>query len=394
MFDSKNFTILIVDDNPKNLQVLGSTLKDEGYLVEFATNGAQAIEWLKERLFDLILLDIMMPEMDGFEACSIIRQDSKFDDMPIIFLTAKTDKESILKGFDLGAQDYISKPFDSRELLARSKTQLELKDSKEKLKSVNQWLEEKVNERTKQLNEANIKLTKAHEELLLLDKAKAEFLNIISHEIRTPLNGITTPVQLLKSEIDNHDHKELLNILDSSVIRLEKFSSTALLITGLLTKRHRLNKERISIEKLIESSSKELEQDLKSKQITVIKEGIEDSDFVIGDLKLLDICLYNILDNAVKYSDHGGQIQILLQRGENELSCHVIDQGKGFPQDVLDHPFSFFEPGEQHIDQNAGLGLALANLIMDAHEANIEISNNKQKGATVILTFKERNHGE
>lgn len=387
MFDPKNFTVLIVDDNPKNLQVLGSTLKDQEYLVEFATNGAQAIAWLKERVFDLVLLDIMMPEMDGFEACKIIRQESKFDDMPIIFLTAKTDNESILKGFDLGAQDYVSKPFDTKELLARTKTQLELKASKEKLKSVNQWLEEKVNERTEQLNEANIQLTKANEELFILDQAKAEFLNIISHEIRTPLNGIVGSIQLLKSKIEIPELTGLLNVLDISVTRLEKFSARALLITGLLTKRHKLIKEQVSIAQLIESSSKELEQEISDKNITIIKEGITDSDFLTGEFKLLDICLSNILDNAVKYSDPGGQIHIRVHQGDSELTCLVSDQGKGFSQEVLDKPFGFFEPGEQHIDQNAGLGLAFSRLIMEAHDGKIEISNNKHEGATVKLTF-------
>ncbi len=150
--DSK---ILLVDDNPKNLQVLANMLKVEGYAVEFALNGKAAIKWMEREAFDLILLDVMMPEMDGFTTCEIIRNDLKDKDTPIVFLTAKTDQESVVHGFEIGGRDYVSKPFDSSELLVRVKTQVELKKSKEALQSLNQDLEDKVKERTLKLEETN-----------------------------------------------------------------------------------------------------------------------------------------------------------------------------------------------------------------------------------------------
>src|SRR6056297_912463 len=141
--DAQKFKILIVDDNPKNLQVLGNLLEKQQYNVEYALSGKEALAWVNSEQFDLILLDIMMPGMDGYEVCETIRKDEQYQDIPIIFLTAKTDKESIVKGFELNAQDYVSKPFDTAELLARINTHLELKDSRDKLKDVNQWLEQK-----------------------------------------------------------------------------------------------------------------------------------------------------------------------------------------------------------------------------------------------------------
>ncbi|MDA3953101.1 MAG: response regulator [Bacteroidales bacterium] len=125
--------ILIVDDNPKNIQVLANTLGDAKYEIEYTTNGYDAIEWLNKDSFDLILLDVMMPEMDGYEICSKIKENEAFKDLPIIFITAKTDVESIVKGFDYGAVDYITKPFNSKELLARVNTHLELQNSKKKI---------------------------------------------------------------------------------------------------------------------------------------------------------------------------------------------------------------------------------------------------------------------
>ena len=193
--------ILIVDDNPHNIQVLGKLLQENRYEIEFATNGEAALEWLNTRQFDLILLDINMPGMNGFEVCRKIRSNPDMNNVPVIFLSADTERESILKGFELGAQDYITKPFDSRELLVRVRTHLVLKDSLEKLEKLNRSLEEKVTERTHQLKEANVNLEALNLKLLDLDKAKSDFLNLISHEIRTPLNGIIGPLELLKDTV-------------------------------------------------------------------------------------------------------------------------------------------------------------------------------------------------
>jgi DNA-binding response OmpR family regulator len=126
-------SILIVDDNVKNLQVLGGYLLSEKLQVEFALDGLSALNWLKKKRFDLILLDIMMPGMDGYEVCSIIKKDPDNCEIPIIFITAITDSDSIIKGFDSGAVDYITKPFIQRELLIRVKTQLKINKSKEEI---------------------------------------------------------------------------------------------------------------------------------------------------------------------------------------------------------------------------------------------------------------------
>jgi len=125
--------ILIVDDNPKNLQILGNYLQNEGYRVEFALNGKAALDWIGRTEFDLILLDIMMPGMDGFEVCRILKNDPLKQKIPVIFLTAKVDTESIVTGFDLGAVDYVIKPFNQKELIARVKTQIEIKRGRDEI---------------------------------------------------------------------------------------------------------------------------------------------------------------------------------------------------------------------------------------------------------------------
>jgi DNA-binding response OmpR family regulator len=126
-------SVLIVDDNVKNLQVLGGFLRKEGILIEFALDGASALSWLDKKKFDLILLDVMMPGMDGFEVCKRIKNNPAISEIPIIFITAKTDSESVVKGFETGAVDYITKPFIHSELLVRVRTQLSIKRSNEQV---------------------------------------------------------------------------------------------------------------------------------------------------------------------------------------------------------------------------------------------------------------------
>ena len=128
-------SVLVVDDNPKNLQVLGGMLVNEGIGVEFALNGRAAISWLDNKDFDLILLDIMMPDMDGYEVCAEIKKNPATADIPIIFITAKTDSESIIKGFETGGVDYVTKPFIPKELIVRVRSQINIKKSKEKIVS-------------------------------------------------------------------------------------------------------------------------------------------------------------------------------------------------------------------------------------------------------------------
>lgn len=372
--------ILIVDDNPKNLEVLGRTLENQKHYVEFAVDGMGALEWVENQIFDLILLDVMMPGMNGFEVCERLRSDSRYDDIPIIFLTAETDKKNIVKGLETGAQDYVTKPFDTKELLARVNTQLELRHSREKLKEVNKWLEEKVKERTEQLQKAN-------EELLSLDNAKSEFLNIISHEIRTPLNGIVGPLQLLKERAETGDLSELINILDISVTRLERFSLAALTITNLRTKRHKVIKKAVNLGELIDSSVKELDEKIRLKNIQITRKMVSGEQVIFGEFDLLRVCMINILLNAIKYSDNDGEITIQTMQSKKEISCEISDRGPGFSEEALKKLFRLFAPGEEHINENIGLDLALVKMIIDAHDGQIEIGNNPDGGATVQLIF-------
>lgn len=154
LFAPELFLILVVDDVPDNLKVVGDMLEQEGYGVTFAINGKQALERVKTAQPDLILLDLMMPEMDGLQVCELLKANGNYAEIPIIFLTASHERQNLLKAFSIGAVDYLTKPFVFPELLARVRTHLELKQAKEKLANLNNALEQKVQQRTAQLQQA------------------------------------------------------------------------------------------------------------------------------------------------------------------------------------------------------------------------------------------------
>jgi two-component system, sensor histidine kinase and response regulator len=216
--------ILLVDDNPQNLQVLGKLLQEEKYKIEFAVNGESTLEWLKNKQFDLILLDLNMPGMNGFEVCKRIRCDKEMHELPIIFLSAEAERESILKGFEVGAQDYVTKPFDSRELLARVKTQLDLKSKTEKLEKINEWLGKKIDNWLKgsvdrprggETNDLSAKMIE-------FDKNQSFILKDICLELSTSIREIEKLIRKSRDSIFNDNVVEILNRMEDSIVKLGK----------------------------------------------------------------------------------------------------------------------------------------------------------------------------
>ena len=380
--------ILIVDDNPQNLQVLGKILLENNYKIEFSTNGASALEWLKTKHFDLILLDINMPGMDGFEVCRRIRSNPEMNNIPVIFLSADTERDSILKGFELGAQDYVTKPFDSRELLVRVRTHLKLKESLEELEKFNKSLEEKVIERTFQLKESNEKLEASNLKLLDLDIAKSRFLNLISHEIRTPLNGIIGPLEILKGPSYSEEIGELVEMLETSVKRLEEFSLNALLITRLKAKQYEINKDKIHLSILINELLEEEKERFQPGKIRITPNSGISNDLIIGEASLIKKCIGNILDNAIRFSDGSVPVDIITYNDNQTIVCEIKDNGKGFAKGEIDYAFELFTTDNEYKDNSIGIGLPIARMIMEALGGNIIISNNQNRGASVKLMFQ------
>lgn len=388
MKTEKRFKILAVDDNPKNIQVIGNVLRKANYSVGFATDGQQALDILEETIdYDLIMLDVNMPRLNGYDTCRAIRKNPKTKDIPIIFLTAHTDSDSIITGFNAGGHDYISKPFNTEELLARVNTHIELKYSKDKLRAVNKWLEERVQERTQELKEANLMLENANKELNALDEAKTDFLRIISHEINTPLNGIIGFTTLLKDQLQDPNLFNWIHYLEISAARLERFAKTSLLLTELRTTKRTLSSTNLNVNEIIDYAKNVLNDTIAEKSINLQISTPNNAPTVRGNEFLLQTCFESILDNAIKYSEAGSHVEIKVSLTDTNTLCEFIDNGKGFSQKALENKFKLFAPGADPVDKDSGLQLALARLIMSAHDGEIDIKNNQTKGSTVTLVF-------
>jgi len=384
--DSDKYRILAVDDNPRNLMIIPAILSSEHFKVDSANSGQDALNMISEKNYDVVLMDIMMPGMDGFETCSRIKQDEKNLNLPVIFLTAKTEVESITQAFKCGGLDYLSKPFRSDELIARVTTHAELKRHREQQKEINLWLEQKVEERTLALREANAKLSKALHDLQSLDHAKNEFLRMINHEIRTPLNAILGFTDILKNEPSSAQIYEMVRYIDTASVRLEKFLMVVLQITALLANNQPVSDELVFIDDLFKTGLTRLQDKILAKKIKLSLQGFDQNISMHGNKTLLLSCFESILDNSVKFSPVEGTVIIRVYAVEN-LFIEIIDEGPGFSERSMNQLFKLFAVGEKHVDQTAGLGLALVKLIMDAHQAKIEILKNQPSGAKVRLIF-------
>lgn len=383
--EEKRPSILIVDDTPKNLQVLGNTLKMSDYKVEFAINGFKALEWIGKQSFDLILLDVMMPEMDGYEVCEKIRKDEQYNNLPIIFLTAKTDEESIVHGFKIGAQDYITKPFNTQELLVRVETQLELKMNREKLESVNKWLEDEVKKRTEEIAQANVKLEKANKDLMGLDKAKTDFLTVISNEMRAPLNGILSTMHLLKDQVDSKELVNLISVLDTSVLKLERFSSYALEATALKTNKLELKNTKVNLYSLVEQCVIDLANKQK-KQKVAIAYDLDEQIHVEADEKYFGKATRLILSNLLECAAPESEIKVSVANKPEKILIEFSSQGQSFTEDFINHEFEK-KDAETNCYNPMGLDFNLVKLIVEAHKGSIFL-NNENTGIKFIIELE------
>jgi two-component system sensor histidine kinase/response regulator len=386
--------ILIVDDIPGNLNFVSDILYNEGFRIIVATNGQDAIDITREKHPDLILLDVAMPQMDGYEVCRVLKEDDSTREIPIIFLTAKGENEDILKGFESGAVDYISKPFNTSELISRVNTHVALRKQADELKHLNQILEEKVIERTVQLQTlndnltiANQNLSKAYKELSNLDKAKNDFIRHINHELRTPLQGIHGFVRILSEIVENSEEKEYIRSIDFLVKRLVKLSELSLLFTEVRTENYQLRQERVSLSDCISEAlqnSEKLERDIQIK----VSPASEDL-FILADQKLICACIGIVLDNAVKFSPDNSTVEIRTSGDEKQIRLEVADDGPGYSDKAREQLFDLLSADNINEEfYGFGIGLATAKIILDLMDASIEIENKARGGAVTRLVFK------
>jgi K+-sensing histidine kinase KdpD len=384
----KKRRIVVVEDNELIIFTLTNILTNNNYIHYVAQNGKSAIELILKELPDIILLDIVLPEFNGFQICQIIKTNPLTKDIPIIFLTSMNDTESIKKAFEVGAEDYVVKPFNFVELLSRINTHIELKENREKLKRINKNLEEIVEERTHELLLANKELIEANQKLSKLDKAKNNFINLISHELRTPLSGIIGFAGLLEKDLSDGRHKNFVHQIQSSATKLQKLSDESLLITTLIAGNYQVYLQKITLKYVMNDLILANSEKIKAKKIQINIDIIENLN-VTSDSKLIYHCFSIIMDNAIKFCANEKSIFINGYHEKDNICIEFMDEGAGFSENSLSQIFNFFTiENIQHHTEGLGLGLATAKLIMENLSGKIEAFNQTGKGAIIKLTFK------
>lgn len=378
---NQEIKILIVDDSAQNLQIIGNLLMAEKYQVVFALSGSEALNLIQKTKFDLILLDIIMPPPDGFEVCKIIKSNPKFQDTPIIFLTAKSDTASIIKGFEAGAQDYVSKPFRSEELLARVRTLIQLMKQREELENLTFALEEKINERTEALKLANQKL-------VILDKTKNDFLLLISHQLRSPLNVINGFVEILESLANSEEQVRSIHFLKNSAEKLTQLTETALLITEMQLGKYSINTEKISLGQTTFDVLNELKIPTDEGKITVEVTTPINNDTIHGDFRLLTDALKRTIITVVNASSSKSKIQISIHKQSNSLQYKVLNIGTELSKEDISDLANFLKNNESNFLHNENLlSMVVVRLIMDLHSGEMNIENVPETGFVVTLSF-------
>jgi len=399
----------VVDDLAEIRDLLQAYLEDEGYDVLTAKDGQEALAAVAAHPPDLILLDVMMPGTDGYEVCRRLKSDEKTAFIPIVMLTALQELEHRLQGIEVGADEYLTKPFRRMELLTRVRSLLRVKALHDQVAAYNRLLEQKVAERTAALEQAL-------NDLREMDRLKSEFLSNISHELRTPL----TPVMgylpaLLREEFGalTPEQRRVLAHVSESVDRLHR------LIDDLLTFMHwesgeeaALRVQPVAVAAVVEVAAAKVSAMAQEKGVQVMRTVPADLPQVQVDVTAIGRALSHLLDNAVKFTPKGGQVTITARlvewsNGQVVDSSQPVDQsttrpidtkkwvelavqdtGVGISPEAIPKIFDrFYQVDSSTTRQHGGtgLGLAIVKFILDAHGAHISVESLPGTGTTFSI---------
>jgi len=362
MENKKNY-ILIVDDLPDNIKLLGNILKTKNYIIEAASSGTQALAMVNKKRPDLVLLDVMMPGMNGFEVAKTLKKDRTTRDIPIIFLTAKVEKEDIIYGFEVGAADYVTKPFNPSELLARVNTQLDLKKSRDII--LEQNLEQK------------------------------ELLHILCHDLSAPFNSMISMLSMADL-LDNLDQ------IKDIISKIKDASTHGLGIIELVRNMYALEEGKIelgicNLKKSLDLSCFMLKDTMSQKKIS-LNNTVDSKFYVIAEhVSLVTSVLNNLLTNAIKFSYPESSIDISSEEKGETVLLSIKDRGIGIPEDMLAVLFNMSNTMHRtgtEGEPGTGYGMPLVNKFITMYGGTIKIISNAEKegsenhGTEVVITFK------
>lgn len=369
-----NPKILLVDDNPINIRVAAKILRQKNYNISFSQSGQEAIQKAIQVDFDLILLDIMMPEMDGYEVCKILKTHPDTKNIPIIFLTAKTETENVVKAFELGGADYVTKPFNGQELLSRVETHIHLKRTMEALKDTNIQLQESNN-------------------------AKDKMFSIISHDLLGPFGNIKESLEIIANKEVEMDQESMHEFIKATWVSIG--NSYSLLENLLYWARNQqgkmvYNPRTIDLNKVVYETYGLLAGVAKHKSIK-LKTNLLKNHETYADKNATKTILRNLVSNAIKFTNSGGTITTMIKDyNEDFLVVSVKDTGVGMDAHTAASLFDGKEKNQPKWgtkgEKGVGLGLVISKEFVEKPGGKIWAESLPEKGSTFYFTLPKNKY--
>ncbi|SDB80979.1 Signal transduction histidine kinase [Pelagirhabdus alkalitolerans] len=392
----KKARILIVDDEVVNLQVLTNQLTLNGYDVLSAYKGEDALRMINEQNIDLVILDIMMPDMSGFEVSQTIRESYSLMDLPILMLTAKNQLDDKFLSFEAGANDYLAKPCNKQELLSRVKTLIQTKKLNQDLIMLNQELEERVKARTKELQFVNDDLKITNEKLIKMADSRRQLLANIAHELGSPTTIIHNYVQSIQKGLVTIDDQRYQTLVFDKLNVLNRLINDLFDLSKLEAGKSDLTIQDIRLDEWIKQLYNESQMTVELENRVYQKANIPLSFknyYIQIDIERMDQLFSNLISNAIKSTNEGsGRIGLKAKLlSDQQVTINVCDDGEGISEDILPNIFDRFYEGstrESSRRQNGtGLGLAIVKQIVKSHYGEISVESEKHVGTCFSITL-------
>lgn len=372
--DPTQTTIMIVDDEPENLNVLGEMLRVVGWSVRAFPRGEMALVSALSEPPDLVLLDIRMPNMNGYEVCRRFKADERLRHIPIIFLSAFAEVSDKVQAFETGGVDYVTKPFADVEVLARVNTHLRLRRHQ-------LHLEELVQQRVRQLGEA-------HRRLRIWDDAKSQWLNVLSHEMRTPLNGVLGISELLFMDLPPESAQHTLRLeFDLACGRIQKLMDDALTLAQIDVAAEGFALSSLPLAEVLRDALDAVAGQVPGNSVHVVSCPAEQLA-VVGDFNLLKRAFIDLLLTATHCVGADEAITLETRVAAGRVKVAIVTRGKSLSAEALE---TFFEVGGQRTllkgGGDFGLGAALASRIIRLFKGYVSVRNGAEQGLAMEISL-------
>ncbi|HTP80952.1 MAG TPA: hybrid sensor histidine kinase/response regulator [Bacteroidota bacterium] len=367
---AKEPTILVVDDTEDNLDLLEFALKRKPIKMLRASSGKECLAVAQEHNPDVILLDIQMPEMDGFETLKRLRANRLTAKIPVVFLTAqKKDPGSIEAGLEMGAEQYLTKPIDTEELIVRTRTLIRMKQMEAEL-----------------------------------ERTKADFMAMLVHDLRSPIMGIKSVIEYFKEDTSitglKKEHMELLDSSYDSAVRMLELINDLLDFSKYEAGNVSLEKSPSSLPSIVDKVCRQMDLQFRQKNITIKREVAGEVPSAWLDGRKIEQVVMNLLSNSLKFTPNGGTVRISIAAGQEVtqdgspprqvVRLTIADTGVGISTAEIPLLFDRYKQlssSRKTKQKGTGLGLAICKLIVEAHEGSIAVTSELDKGTSLTITL-------